>query len=152
MASPDQLATASPFLLSVAQASQRAMGMFLVGATCGLCWGAVRGTGPLWMYPLHIGGNFAFVTLPCFAMREVIGSQLPDPAASALSGAIGGAAVMTVYTGARSAPKAALAFGLAGLGVERMNQAFLDYKVRKREEIMMEQKEASSKQTTSQLK
>lgn len=127
----------TPLQLSIAQASERSLGMFAFGATVGLFWGAFRGTGPLWTYPLHIGSNFAFVSLPCFAVREAIGNKLNnDPLASALSGAIGGGLVMYVYTGIRGVPKAMVGFSLVGLAMERANQAFLDYKAKKRDEIL----------------
>lgn len=128
----------SPLLDAIQRASSRSLGMFMVGSGAGLVWGLVRGGGSLWVYGLSVGGNCAFASLPCFATREVIGQNLPDPVASALAGAIGGFGSMTVYSGMRmrTGAKGAIAFGLAGLGMERLNQAYQDYKVKKREELL----------------
>ena len=134
----NQLPDSKQLLDSIERSSQRALSMFVVGGSFGFAWGLIRGSGALWTYPLFIGGNCAFISLPCFAIREIIGNKLPDPAASTLAGSIGGFGAMAVYSGLRAAPKGAIMFGLAGLGIETMNQAFTEFKVKKRDELLKE--------------
>ena len=137
----DQTAS-HPILQSVERASRRSLGMFAAGAGLGLTWGLARGaSGSLGMYSLFIGGNCALVAFPCFAIREIIGTSMPDGPASLVSGAIGGFGAMAVFSGIRSAPKGALVFGCAGLTMETLNGMFDEWKLQKKEEILREREQ-----------
>lgn len=130
---------------AVSQVFVRSAGFYAVGAGAGVLLGLARSAN-VTHYALHVGTNCFLVALACFTPREVmyrippVNAHVPDSVCSSLSGALGGFAVMRVFSGTtRQGVKGALAFGLCGFVLEKANTQFLDWKLTKRDALMEQQ-------------
>ena len=119
------------------RALERSFGIFLLGATGGFFIGLYR-RGSLPHYSLFVGSNCFLAALPCFVIREFVGSHLDDTSASTISGLLGGSLFGGYFLGPKGIAKGAAAFALAGFATERMSEGFEIWRAYKRDQIIAE--------------
>jgi hypothetical protein len=121
---------------------RQSAGVYFVGGLGGAVLAMTRGVKPL-HYALHVGTNCGLVALTCFVPHECFVKTLPslsDSTASTLSGAMGGAFSMLVFSrNSRQAVKGACFFGFCGFALEKASGFVTQWKAQKREEILQEQ-------------
>lgn len=111
------------------------------GPLIGVPWGLASG-GSLGMYSLLVASNSMALSMPCFAIREMMGTLVPEPLSSTISGALGGGLVTGYFAGIRGVPKGVVVFGLAGFSLERGLMLIEEWRLARREEIIRDRSRA----------